>query len=228
MRVNIGCGRAPVEGWNNYDNSISLCLARMPVLTFVLDKLGLLQKAQKDFIVFAKRANIKWVDATKHIPESDRSVEVLYSSHMIEHLDREEVGVFLREARRVLIHNGIIRIAVPDLQYYIANYVTNKDADMFIEETRLTRPKPKTLIGRLKNLMVGERHHQWMYDGQSLCNLLLSAGFKEPRIMDAGTTAISEPSNLDLYERSPVSVFVEAINREEEEDIKAAKVRISA
>jgi len=38
-----------------------------------------------------------------------------------------------------------------------------------------------------------------MYDGDSLCWLLLSGGFKDP-----GT--------LDLEERAPESVFVEAIN----------------
>ena len=51
-----------------------------------------------------------------------------------------------------------------------------------------------------------------MYDGKSLCNLLSSAGFEEPRILETGLTTIPDPGMLDLKERSPESVFVEAVN----------------
>jgi hypothetical protein len=40
---------------------------------------------------------MKWADGTKHIPEAKGSVEVVYSSHMLEHLDRVETRAFLRE-----------------------------------------------------------------------------------------------------------------------------------
>ena len=39
--------------------------------------------------------NIKFANAGKHIPEKDNSVHVIYSSHMLEHLDSEETEVFL-------------------------------------------------------------------------------------------------------------------------------------
>ena len=51
-----------------------------------------------------------------------------------------------------------------------------------------------------------------MYDGKSLCNLLSSAGFEEPRILETGLTTIPDPGMLDLKERSHESVFVEAVN----------------
>ncbi len=210
-RVNIGCGKTPIQGWNNYDNSISLYLAKMPRVTFILAKLGLLLTPQSEFISFAKESNIKWANAVKHIPEADNSVDVLYSSHMLEHLDKEEAKSFLKEALRILTHNGIIRIAVPDIECNVKNYLKNGDADNFIESTNLTRKKPKALIDKIKYLIVGGRNHQWMYDGNSLCKLLLSVGFKNPHVVKAGSTMISNPGNLNLSERMPGSVFVEAI-----------------
>ena len=40
------------------------------------------------------------------------SADVLYSSHMIEHLNQTEMRLFLKEARRCLVSGGIIRLVV--------------------------------------------------------------------------------------------------------------------
>jgi hypothetical protein len=52
-----------------------------------------------------------------------------------------------------------------------------------------------------------------MYDGNSLSKLLLKAGFSKPVILKAGETQIGNPAELDLYERSEESVYVEATKR---------------
>jgi predicted SAM-dependent methyltransferase len=212
LRLNVGCGQTPTTGWKNYDNSWSVRLANKPIIALVLSKVGILKKWQRDFIGLAKRTGIQWADVTRKIPELDQSVEILYSSHMIEHLDKDQVSGFLKEARRVLAPGGIIRLAVPNIRFHIDNYVQDNDADRFIEKTLLTRPRPKTFFDKLSYLLVGDRHHKWMYDGESLCNKLSAAGFREPRVMEAGTTLIQDPGQLNLREREPESVFVEAIN----------------
>jgi len=51
-----------------------------------------------------------------------------------------------------------------------------------------------------------------MYDGNSLCKLLLLVGFHNPQEMAPGTTIISETHGLDLKERLPESVYIEATN----------------
>ena len=99
-RLNVGCGQSPTAGWKNYDNSWSVRLAKKPVTALLLDKIGVLKQWQKDFVTVAKQSDIHWADVTRHLPEPDRSVAVLYSSHMLEHLDRDQVAVFLKEARR--------------------------------------------------------------------------------------------------------------------------------
>ena len=212
IRVNIGCGQTPTEGWNNYDNSLAIRLSGIPLVTQIAVSIGLLSKSQKEFISFARNSDIKWADAARHIPEADGSVEVLYSSHMVEHLDREEAVAFLKEARRVLKTGGIIRLALPNIMYHVENYLEHKDADAFIEDILLTKEKPETITQKLKDVIVGDRHHKWVYDGDSLCRLLLSGGFKDPRVMEPGSTIIKDPGTLDLEERAPESVYVEAIN----------------
>ena len=212
LKINIGCGDTPTEGWRNYDNSWSVRLAKKKVLTYILWKSGFLSEAQDKFISFAKNANILWADGIKRIPENDSSVDVIYSCHMVEHLEKLDVVSFLKESRRILKIGGIIRLAVPNIKYQVDNYLKDGDADKFIESTHLTRKNPKTIIDKIKYLIIGDRNHQWMYDGKSLCNLLSSAGFEEPRILETGLTTIPDPGMLDLKERSLESVFVEACN----------------
>ncbi len=209
-RVNIGCGQTPTPGWLNYDNSVSIRLAEYPLFVAVVERLGLLGEGPKSFVSFAKNSDIVWADATKRIPLPDNSVEVLYTSHMVEHLDRKEAKLFLQEAYRVLAPNGIIRIAVPDLRKLVNQYITEGNADFFIERSLLTRQRPKTVLDRLKYLIVGDRHHLWMYDGSSMVHLLSIMGFKEPRILEPGSTMIQNPGELNLYERAEESVYVKA------------------
>ncbi len=209
-RINIGCGSTPTCGWYNYDNSYSVRLANHPILVFIMNRIGLLDENQKKFISFVKKHNIMWSDATKRVPLPDYSVEVIYTSHMLEHLDRDEVKAFLKEAGRVLKPGGIIRIAVPDLKKIADQYNVHGDSDLFLEQTMLIRQNPKKLLDKLKYLIIGERNHQWMYDGHSLVRLLSSMGFRTPQVLPAGNTMIPDPGELDLHERKEESVYVEA------------------
>ena len=209
-RVNIGCGQSPTPGWLNYDNSLSIRLCKYSLIVSVLERFGLLGEGQKIFTSFARNSDIMWADATKYIPLENNSVDVLYASHMLEHLDREKVQLFLREAYRVLAPNGIIRIVVPDLKKLVDKYIVEGDADSFMKRALLVPERPRTLFNRLKFLIVGDRHHLWMYDGLSMARLLSETGFSEPHILGPGSTTIPNPGEIDLYERAEESVFVEA------------------
>jgi len=212
VRINIGCGQTPTAGWTNYDNSPSVKLASRPALAGLLGRFRLLVPAQREFIAMAQQQGIRYADAVRHIPHPDRSVDVVYTSHMVEHLDRDEVTRFLREVRRVLVPGGIIRIAVPDLRFHVDRYLDKADADLFVEGVRLGRMRPKGLKQRVAGAVIGDREHHWMYDGPSMCKLLASAGFAGARVVPSGSTTIPNPGALDLAERSPESVFVEASN----------------
>lgn len=60
--------------------------------------------------------NIIVHNLAKGIPFPDGSVDVVYHSHLLEHLDRDVAERFLREVQRVLRLGGIQRIVVPDLE----------------------------------------------------------------------------------------------------------------
>ncbi len=210
-RLNIGCGDVPTDGWVNYDNSLAVKLAPWPLAVAGMAKLGLLTPKQQNFIQIVRQVGIKYSNAVKQIPEADNSAEVIYTCHMLEHLDRREAKLFLMEARRVLAPKGIIRIAVPDIRFHAEEYLKHGDANAFVEGVYMAVPRAEGMLGKLKQVLVGERHHLWMYDGKSLCQLLLEVGYLNPQALPAGRTTIPNPGNLDLAERAFESVFVEAV-----------------
>lgn len=212
IQVNIGCGTSPTRNWRNYDNSSSVRLAKSPLRAFIVDKLGLMTEKQKEQIEFFKTAGVIWANGAKRIPEQDHTVSALYCCHMFEHLDKQDALRFLGEIRRVLQSGGVVRLAVPDISIHVQRYLETGDADDFISRTQLAREKPRTLLRKLKYLFIGDRNHQWMYDGKSLCKLLTEAGFEQATVMEPGTTMIDDHGELDLEERVRWSVYIEAKN----------------
>jgi SAM-dependent methyltransferase len=132
-QINVGCGRTPIAGWLNFDNSFTVRLARFPLFLRVLCYLKLASEESLKSAPVIIQQKIAWADATRRLPLADQSVAVVYSSHMLEHLDREGASRFLAEAQRVLVPNGIIRLAVPDLRRRALHYLEHGDADRFME-----------------------------------------------------------------------------------------------
>ena len=209
-RVNIGCGPNPTPGWINFDNSVSVRIAKIALLPQILSRLGLLGEGQKKLIFVARSGGVLWADGRSRIPLQSGTVEVLYTAHMLEHLDRDEARQFLAEAYRVIRPDGVIRVVVPDLRKLVEDYLSSGDADAFIDATMLGSHQARSLFSRIRLLVAGKRHHLWMYDGPSLCRLLSAQGYRDPSIVDSGLTTIPQPGQLDLNERSAQSVYVEA------------------
>ena len=211
IKANIGCGRTPTTGWLNFDNSPALKISRSPLRYWISKSLRLLSKEQIENIEWNKKNKIHFSDATKVLPFNEATVDYIYTSHMIEHLSRSGVESFLKETLRVLKSGGIIRISVPDLQLAVNTYAKSKDADAFMESILVEAPPISSLKQKFRLLAVGYRHHQWMYDGNSLIKLLKKIGFHKAEVCQPGYTNMSDPGGLDCYERSENSVYVEAI-----------------
>ena len=62
-------------------------------------------------------------DLRKGVPFPDNTFDAVYHSHFIEHLNRTEAGLLLKECFRVLKSDGIIRVAVPDLEVIASYYL---------------------------------------------------------------------------------------------------------
>jgi len=209
-QINIGCGQTPTKGWINFDNSPAIKLAQSPLKLRLVKMLGLLTKQQIKNIEWLKKNTIEYADATTKIPLLDNSVITIYSSHMFEHLSRDGGVRFLQGVKRVLVNEGVVRIAIPDLEKAISRYNKEKNADEFMESILVSAPPISSLIDKVRLIFSGYRQHQWMFDGDSLANLMKSQGFRNVTIQLSGNTLIENPGNLNLFEREKESVVVEA------------------
>lgn len=68
-------------------------------------------------------AEVQAHDVRQGIPFADNSLDVVYHSHILEHLDPADGQQLIRECHRVLKPGGILRIAVPDLEKIAALYL---------------------------------------------------------------------------------------------------------
>lgn len=184
--VNVGCGPHPLPGWVNVDNSPTLLLARLPVGRF-------LGPGRRSVWEAARRERIRFASATR-LPFPNESVDSVYSSHMLEHLQREQARRFLHECKRILKPDGWLRVSVPSLSTLASEYLADRDADRF-----------------LARLMLGTRRgHRWMYDERSLPRLFVECGFPNPIVVPAGVTNLVFRDGLNTGERAEESLYVEA------------------
>ena len=59
---------------------------------------------------------------TNGIPLKDNSVDLIYSSHLLEHIAFKELILFLKECKRILKNNGVFSVCVPNAGYYLNAY----------------------------------------------------------------------------------------------------------
>ncbi|AFY96788.1 class I SAM-dependent methyltransferase [Chamaesiphon minutus] len=66
-------------------------------------------------------------DLSKGLPFESNSFDACYSSHVLEHLRKLEADFFIKEQKRILRKDGIVRIVVPDLETICRNYIRYLD-----------------------------------------------------------------------------------------------------
>lgn len=200
MRLNLGCGTQVLDGWINVDYAVGARFSKIPFFR-------LLNKQLKIFDLDYSE-NIYLHDLTQQFPWSDCSIDILYSSHTLEHLSKEDGYRFLAECHRVLRKGGIIRIIVPDLQYYIVEYTEGRiQADEFVKELDvLYRRSNNKLKDRLAPFI--QSPHKCMYDSSRLLAILKEIGFKAsnraPFDSDIGDIHL-----IELEKRTENAVIIE-------------------
>src|SRR4051812_23388957 len=115
IKLNLGCGAVRPQGWLNTDSSLNAHLQRIPVLGTIVPKL--FRTVEYD------NANVAYMNLNKRWPFKTNSVDVVYASHLFEHLSLQSAELFLSESYRCLRPNGIIRLVVPDLYKICKRYI---------------------------------------------------------------------------------------------------------
>ncbi len=81
------------------------------------------------------------------LPFHEESMELVYTSHMIEHLPENSCQHFFNESYRLLKQGGVLRIEAPDAEKIILEYKRNND-DFFFN---LLNKEEKSQFGRVLN-----------------------------------------------------------------------------
>ncbi len=72
---------------------------------------------------FAQREGVQSCNILKGLPFENQSVDVIFSSCMLEHFTMEQAKSHIAECYRILKSNGVIRIVVPDLENVCKEYL---------------------------------------------------------------------------------------------------------
>lgn len=129
-----------------------------------------------DLQQFALTHGYKFIhmDAKQPIRLADNSVDLITSSHMLEHLDWNEGLKFLKECNRIMKSNATLRLSVPDASKII-NYYKNNLLQMF-DEINVVSAKNECQSFKLWSLLF--EGHKIAYDFDSLNKIGTLAGFK--------------------------------------------------
>lgn len=233
--LNVACGTITHPLWNNIDFSPYASLAKRPNFAAFLRKIGLISEVRWKRLQQVDPDIVQW-DLRKGLPYPSASFDVVYHSHFLEHLTRADAVEFLKECRRVLKVNGILRIAVPDLQYLVADYcATAHDAvrhekaieallDQMVRKEAVGPSQQKGMMRVIERIVrgspdkTGERH-LWMYDHVSLTHTLMALGFVDCMVHSAVTSQVAGWSDFQLdADKSgtpykPESLYLEATYR---------------
>jgi SAM-dependent methyltransferase len=68
--------------------------------------------------------DVRVCDIRKKLPYPDAYFDACYTSHVVEHMKREEADRLLVECRRILKPQGIVRVVVPDLESIVKTYLS--------------------------------------------------------------------------------------------------------
>lgn len=237
--LNLGCGTTASKDQRvvNIDWSLYLRIKSNPILKWAA--MTVLDTKRKQRLLSLPE-NIMVHDLRKGVPFGTESVDVVYHSHLLEHIDRADAVDFLLECNRVLRRKGKIRIVVPDLHMLAVAYMDSFSSckgDSQISEShdqtisqileQCVRRESGAVKGlprgrkRLETFLFGDARargetHQWMYDEVNLSHILRLAGFENPNVVDSWESGIEDwqLTGLDVSEhgepRKSCSLYIEA------------------
>lgn len=216
IKLNLGCGSVRPVGWINTDSSLNANIQKIPIIGRRISKLF----NPVEYI----DNNVQYMNLNKRWAFDNESVDVVYASHLFEHLTLKSASLFVEEAYRCLKPDGVIRIVVPDLYQIATKYIKEYESDDKLFDTtkfimwaiNMHREGQYGNVGLFKKIILewqGYPHqHKFMYDAKSL--RLRFYKFVDPQILSYGVSRyIPEIGDVEGSKESYLSVYFEAKKR---------------
>ena len=193
-QIQFGSGLHGPAAWQNFDASPSLRLSRVPLVGSVFASALKLPKFEP---------SVRYGDVVEGLPVPASAAQLVYSSHVLEHLSKEDCISALSEVHRILRPGGYFRSVLPDLRQEVAAYVNSNSVDPaseFMERSLLGRPSRPRGLGIIKSVF-GNSAHLWAWDFPSMRHRLQVAGFVEIREAKFGDSTESAFQQVESRER---------------------------
>lgn len=172
VKLNVGCGTDYKDGWVNIDNNSDNNIEKL---------------------------DLNW-DLRNPLPFKKNSVDFIFNEHFIEHLDVEEAQAVIEDFMRVLKPAGVLRIAMPDLEESVAQYMDPSwKKKSVIKNFELGFVKTRA---ELLNMAFRWWGHQWLYDWDELERRLKDAGCKNIKRCKRGKSTYKQLQNLEIRDES--------------------------
>lgn len=173
-KLQVGSGANPFGGWLNTD-------------------------------FFPKSTRIVHLDARENFPFLDQSFHYIFLEHMIEHLHYQEAASMLKECCRVLKPRAKIRISTPDLQIYLDLFTKRDDERQkqylkwiqgnWLQRSQIYSEERSFIL----NLVMRGWGHQFIYDFNTLVEILEQSGFRNVRRYSCGESEDEHFKGLEKH-----------------------------
>lgn len=131
----------------------------------------------------------KVLDLRKGLPYKD--VSFVFAEHFIEHLAYDDALKLMRESRRVLRDDGVLRLSTPNLDW------------VWVTHYRLDAPEDQQVAACFYlNRAFHGWGHQFLYNERTLTATLRDAGFANVRRVPYGESEHPELRGLERHEKS--------------------------
>lgn len=203
VKLNLGCGSETPDGWINVDYSLGARIAKLPIISNLIKALGLF-KLEWDKDIYLH-------DLRKPFPWGDETIDMIYSSHTLEHLSKTEGQHFLKESYRVLKRGGVVRIIVPDLESFVKRYIDGDiPADDFLDSLQVGYTADADSFLKATFAPFVRFPHKCMYDSKGLQSLMEGVGYSASS-KKAFESEIERIEDIEIESRIVGAVIVEGI-----------------
>ena len=142
------------------------------------------------------------VEVLKSLP--NESVDLIYTSHMLEHIPFNDLVKFIKECFRVLKKKGQLSVCVPDASLYIKSYIDKKNFREINDCAKTAIVDTGSFMDQVNYIAYMDQLHKYMFDSENLVKTLSLLPFTKVSLRDFDVS-------VDLKSRDFESIYAIAV-----------------